>query len=351
VVRGPQVRILDYDEELEVLTLSTGRPKSDETLLATCFLLTEGNKVSDIVRVRTSDHVELDVALSYRVSFHAADAAGEARWFNVKNYVSLLCDHLGSIVRAAVQGTAIDAFHAASAQVIRSAILGEKKGEEKRSGRSFEENGMVVYDVEVLGVKILDADIEALLSDAQRSAIRSEVGRKQEELRLVNEGLRETVNRGIYEAQLASLTKEVELEGGKRSLALAKAEAAAEVDRTGRLGRARNEAAALEIQSLATTEAAARDAELERQQLASKVAAFKEQMGAMAPELIATLKMLGNQQAASELTRNLAPLAILGGGSVADIAERLLGSLPLGSDGADAAGRIRAPRRVESPPK
>jgi hypothetical protein len=351
VVRGPQVRILDYDEDLEVLTLSTGKPKNDEHLLPTCFLLNEGNKVSDIVKVKTADHVELDVALSYRVSFAATDAAGEARWFNVKNYVALLCDHLGSIVRASVRSNPIDAFHANSASVIRSAILGEKKGEEKRTGRHFEENGMLVYDVEVLSVKILDADVEALLADAQRSAITSEVGRKQEEVRLANERLRESVNRQIYEAQLASLAKETELEAGKRNLALAKAEAASEVDRMSRVGRARNEAEALEIQNTAVASAAGRDADVEAKRMQARVVAFKEQMAAMSPELIATLKAVGNQQASAELTRNLAPLAILGGESISDIAERLLASLPLGADGGEALGKLLPHRRTEPPKK
>ncbi len=345
VVRGPQVRILDYDEDLETLSLSTGKPKSDEVLLATCFLLTEGNKVSDIVRVRTSDHVELDVTVSYRVSFHATEPGGEARWFNTKNYVALLCDHLGSIVRAAVRGTAIEVFHAQSAAVVRSAILGEKRGDEKRTGRAFEENGMVVYDVEVLGVRILDADVDSLLSDAQRSAIRSEVARKQEEQRLADERVRESVNRAVYEAKLASLGTQMELEAGKQSLALALAAGAVDVDRTERVGLARNGAEAHEIQSAAAHASSARDAELARQRLEAQVGAFKEEMGAMAPELIATLKMLGNQQAAAELTKNLSPLAILGGESVTAVAERLLGSLPLGPGGREAANGLLGGRR------
>ena len=60
----PTTRILDYDDDLEVLRLSTGKPKTDEKLLATCFLQVDGNKVSDIVRVKTSDHVDLELLLS-----------------------------------------------------------------------------------------------------------------------------------------------------------------------------------------------------------------------------------------------------------------------------------------------
>jgi hypothetical protein len=340
VVKGPQTRILNFDEDLEVLRLSTGRPKNDEALLPTCFLQTEGNKVSDVVRVKTADHVELEVALSYRVSF--ATKGGEAeRWFNVKNYVGLLCDHLGSILRAAARATSIEQFHAHSTEVLRAAILGDKKGEEKRAGRMFDENGMWVYDVEVLDVRILDADVKKLLSDAQRTAIVSEVNRKQEELRLGNEKLKEEVNRQIYEAQILTLVKGVELEGAKREIAMARVTSTVDLDKREKVGRATNEAEALGISSTASATVAEREWELARKAIEAKVAAFAQQMQAMSPELITTLKVLGNQHLAAELSKNVSPLAILGGESVADVVERLLGSLPLGSG--DAALRSVLP--------
>lgn len=339
VVKGPQTRILNYDEDLEVLTLSTGRPKTDEKLLSTSFLQTEGNKVSDIVRLKTADHVELEALLSYRVSFvsrpptAAPDVKGsEEKWFQVKNYVALLCDHLGSILRAAARSSAIESFHANSTELLRTAILGGKSVE-KRTGRYFEENGLFVYDVEVLDVRILDADVKKLLSDAQRAAIVSEVGRKQEEMRLQNERVREDVNRQIYEAQIVTLAKTVDLEKSKKESALARVGSTIELDRLEKVGRATNEAEALGIASAARTAAADKDAELERRMLEAKVAAFEKQMGALAPELIATLKSLGNQALASELSKNLSPLAILGGNSVSEVAEKLLAALPIGNGG------------------
>jgi len=68
-------------------------------------------------------------------------------------------------------------------------------------------------------------------------------------------------------------------------------------------------------------------------------------MAALAPELIATLKALGNQQLAAALTENLSPLAILGGESVADVAARLLSHLPLGPGGADAGKTVPLPAK------
>jgi hypothetical protein len=97
-----------------------------------------------------------------------------------------------------------------------------------------------------------------------------------------------------------------------------------------RTGFAQNEADALGIGAAAKYAAAARDLELATQEMQQRVASFKEQMSALQPELLTTLRMLGNQTLTAELTKHLSPLAILGGDSVAAVTERLLRSLPIG---------------------
>jgi hypothetical protein len=326
VLVGPQTRILAFDEELEVLRLSTGRPKSDEELLATCFLQVQGNKVSDLVRVKTADHVELEVLLSYRVSF----VGDSARWFNVGDYVGLLCDHLGSIIRAAARSSAIDDFQAASTDILRSAILGPRSESGAREGRHFQENGMWVYDVEVLDVRILDQDVKAMLGEAQRLAIMSTITRRQEELRLGDEQLKESVNQAIYAAQMDTLTRAAEHEAVSRAVEIARANTRLQLDKLDQIERATHEADALGIRSRARLAVAEQEVALERQGIEARAAAFREQMQALQPELIATLKSLAGQKLAGELSRHLSPLAILGGESVAEVAGRLLDKLPLG---------------------
>jgi hypothetical protein len=340
IVRGPAVRTLDIDEELEVLELSTGRPKSDGELLATCFLQLDGNKVSDVVRLSTADHVALEVTVSYRVSFITRDGAPE-KWFHVGNYVGLLCDHLGSLLRAAARSVGIDALHAGGTELLRAALLGEKRADGKRAGRLFEENDMWLYDLEVLDVDILDEDVAALLTAAQRTAIQYQIERKREELRLTTETLREEVTRQIHQAQTATSLAAADLEAARRHLAVAQAESRVEAARAERLGTARTEAEASTVLAAARTEAAARDQALALEAQQAQVAAFKEQMAALHPELVATLTALGNRQAAAELTRNLAPMSILGGDSVAEVASRLLASLPLGAR-SEPAGALAA---------
>ena len=332
VVRGPQTRILAFDEDLEVLELSTGKPKTASLTLRTCFLQTDGNKVSDVLRLKTADHNEIEVAVSYRVSFVTKDGEAE-RWFNVKDYVGLLCDHAGSLLRASVRAATIEVFYQQSTEILRGAILGEKRGDEPRSGRLFEENGMWIYDVEVLDVRILDPEVKMLIGDAQRNAMMADVHRRQEMLRLESERLKEEVNQFIYTSQIATLGKAVEHEETKRGLTLAQVESQLGVEDAQKLRRARAEAEALSIGAEARLAALAKENELDRAQLHARVLAFKEQMAAMHPELVATLKMLGHQKLAGELSKNVSPLAILGGESVTDVVERLLGSLPLGTDG------------------
>ena len=315
VVVGPQTRILDFDEELEVLRLSTGRPKNDSETLPTCFLQIDGNKVSDVVRVRTSDHVELDIALSYRVSFLPAADGNRERWFHVKDYVGLLCDHLGSILRGAARGSSSDAFAAGATEVLRTAILGEK-GDKPRRGRLFEENGMWVYDVEILDVRILDPEVKKLLEGAQRAAIVADVSRRDEERRLAGERLKARVDGEIHAAQTAAVATAAELESAQAALARSRVLASLEVRR---------------LEHEARAAAAERDAEIERRGLEASVAAFERQMAALAPELVATLRALGHQHLAAELSKNVGPLAILGGSDVTDVVGRLLGALPVGA--------------------
>jgi major vault protein len=321
-----------------------GCPKSDDSLLRTCFLQLEGNKVSDVVRVETADHVALSLSLSYRVSFESRDG-GPEKWFNVNDYVGLLCDHLGSLLRAAARGATIDRFHTDGTEILRRAVLGDK-AEGRRAGRMFEENDMWVYDVEVLDIRILDDSIEELIGDAQRAAIMAEMDHKKEQIRLAQERLRAEVDRQIDEARLQAAEQRAALERAERVVRVEQATTAVEATRVDKLGRARIEAEASTAIEQARLETVRASQALTLERRSAEVEAFRAQMEALHPELVATLKNLGHQQLAGTLTDNLGPLAILGGESVVDVAGKLLAALPVGGDGLDAATLIAelAPR-------
>jgi len=122
------------------------------------------NKVSDICEVETSDHVRVKLEYSMRVNF-----IGEPnKWFEVENYVKFLCDHVRSVLKGAVKKHSVETFYAGSVDILRDVLLGRASDDKApRPGMRFEENGMHVTDVEVLGVLIDDAKISALLNQAQ----------------------------------------------------------------------------------------------------------------------------------------------------------------------------------------
>ena len=165
---GPKVIMLEYDETLEVLELSTGKPKTDHDLLKTAYLMVSNNIVSDIIEAETSDMVKLKIRLSYRVNFEEAHAK---QWFTVSNYVKLLTQNVRSILRNTIKKVSVDTFQKDGVDLIRDTILGKSVEGQKRPGRKFEENGMKIYDVEVLQTSIDDANIDNLLKNVQKQTI------------------------------------------------------------------------------------------------------------------------------------------------------------------------------------
>ena len=77
---GPTTILLEYDETLEMLELSTGKPKTTDQLHRDVYLRVDNNIVSDVVRVETHDLVNVDLKVPYRVNF--------------------LRDHSGQVVRS-----------------------------------------------------------------------------------------------------------------------------------------------------------------------------------------------------------------------------------------------------------
>ncbi len=188
---GPTTVLLDYDETVEALTLSTGKPKTTDKLLETPFLRVENNQVTDIVEVETLDHVYVQLRMSYRVNF----AGDPLKWFAVENYVKFLCDHVRSILKGAVRKLTVEDFYASSTDTIRTLI----------SGMELPANGMRIGDVDVLQVTLKDEKIRALLEAAQHDVVRSniDVSNLNRELSVTKQ--REAIQRET--AEVKALTK------------------------------------------------------------------------------------------------------------------------------------------------
>ncbi|MEZ4385330.1 MAG: hypothetical protein R3A79_28645 [Nannocystaceae bacterium] len=339
VVAGPQTRLLEYDETLQVLELSTGTPKSDESLLRTVYLRVLNNKVSDVVEAETRDLVRVHLSLSYRVNFEGEPG----RWFEVENYVKFLSDHLRSLIRHAVKREGIERFYADASGFLRDVVLGKAGEGGSRPGRSFAENGMRVYDVEVLDVQIGDRTIAKLLVDAQHAVVQEtlalaegkrrlhftresetvsrEIAAVQSQTRQEGMALKKTeVERGL-EVRLAEIAAEAETRARKQAAELAAQEAMDSIHSAGleRDRRARELEIKIEAQVL----------EQRLSELRAEVEAVVAKAGAVSPDLIAALQAFGDRALAERMAETMAPLAILGGESVSEVLGRLLRGTPL----------------------
>jgi len=338
VVSGPHTILLEYDETLQVMELSTGTPKSEDKLLKTVYLRALNNKVSDTIEAETRDLRTVHLTLSYRVNFEG----DPAKWFEVENYVKFLCDHLRSLLRHAVKQHGIEHFYGSAAAIVRDVVLGAAH-EGKRTGRFFAENGMRVYDVEVLDVKIGDETIAELLVDAQHAVVQKTLELASEQRRLNFTRESEAISQQVNEVQSQTRQRALGLktEEVAQTLRLRLAEIGAEAEsRAQKQGAELREQEAIDAIHRAGLERRRADRETElalaakalEQRLAevrAEVEAVVEKSKAVSPDLIAALQAFGDRALAEKMAESMAPLAILGGESVAEVLGRLLRGTPL----------------------
>lgn len=206
VIEGPCVALLEYEETLVPLRLSTGTPKDDEDPLLTCYLRTVGNRVSDVLELETADFVRIHVRITCSVTFQREH---KERWFNSENYVQVLCDHVRSIVRSRARTLSLSQLWPQISAVVRDTILGPRnEAEGGRKGRFFAENGMNVHEVEVLEAEIQDPVIAEMMRNVQRESVTLTIGDRQAQEALTSVKLRNELER--QKLELAALGKERE---------------------------------------------------------------------------------------------------------------------------------------------
>ena len=340
VVRGPQTILLDYDQTLEELQLSTGNPKTTDKVEHTVFLRYENNKVSDIISVETKDFVECSVKVSYCVNF---DPAYMDSWFSVDNYVKYLCDRIRSLLKREVKKHTIEDFYQNYSDIVRNIAIDysenttSEKASNKHEGRFFRENGMFVKDCEVLSLTV-ESEIAEILERHQRDMVEKSLELSDAEGRVkVAEALFDAEKK---ENELAStkLINRMNLQGEE---ARRKLEIQAEVNRK---QEAEKQAAKQAEKDMQVVIDAIHDAEMARKQkevdakiaeqqaLASiekaKQSAYAETvakiMESIQPDLVAAIQSQSEAKTFNGIAQGIAPYALANGESAAEFVDRLL---------------------------
>ena len=335
VVCGPQTVLLDYDQTLEVLQMSTGKPKTTDKVIKTVFLRHENNKISDVITIETKDFVKANIAVSYCVSF---DKDYMNKWFAIDNYVKYLCDRERSIIKRMAKNYTIEEFYQNYNSLIRNYAIDEvEEGEKQKPGRFFKENGMFVYDCEVLNIDI-DSDVEELLLNHQNEMI-------QKSLELSDAERRIAVITKLAEAEKAE--QELRSQQVLNKLELQRTETMTKLDMQSEANRKKEaEQQAIKqaecdmaviVDAIHDAELARKqkdnDAEIARQQALADIEKTKQDayaetvkkvMNSIQPGLIEALTANGNVNLMKTIADGVAPYALANNESSADVVDRLL---------------------------
>ena len=325
VVCGPQTILLDYDQTLEELQMSTGKPKTIDKVIHTVYLRHENNKVSDIISVETKDFVRCEIEVSYNVSF---DKAQMDKWFNVDNYVKYLCDKMRSEVKKEVKKYGIEEFYQNYSTIVHEVVL---------TNKTFVENGMNVQDCEVLSIHIEDNVAEMLiahqeemltqslkLSDAEK---RVEVAEKLADAERKEQELRNTalLNKLDLQEKEALRKLEIQTEIARQTEANKLAEKQAEVDMQVLYDTIHN--ANLERTKLEKANELAHQrelAEIEKNRNEAYAATVKTIMESISEDLVAAMSSKSNNEMTVAIAQALSPYALASGESVTDVVNGLL---------------------------
>lgn len=337
VLVGPRSVLLSYDETMQPLLLSTGKPKSAAHPLPTVFLRVAGNEVSDHITVRTKDMVQAELHVKHRVRFEG----DPDRWFAVENYVQLLCDHTRSLVAELVRKVPVQALRQDAARLVREAVLGARDGAE-RPGRAFEDNGMRIVDVEVLEVRLGDEAVDEMLAAAQLEAIRAATQVAAQEANLAHQTRLDEIERALaaerHETERLKLELRAAQEAQSHAQARRRQTSKAELAAMARAEQLEDAARRLEIETKALESEAAQHQmfvtkkgdlqRLEIERVEAQVRGAVAQAQAFSPQLVAALDQLGSQQLLAALSENFGELAAVEGRGLLETARKYLDFVP-----------------------
>lgn len=341
VVVGPTTRLLDYDETVEGMYLSTGRPKTTDHLLSTGFLRIDHNKVSDLINVQTSDYVDVSIKVSYCVNFLKQY---KDKWFAVENYVKYLTDHMRSLLKKEMKQHTIQDLYAKSADIVRDCILITDKETGKHSSRIFEENGMELYDVEVLSLSI-DPEVNEMLEQHQMEMISKTLELSDADARmkvvkaldeLEKQEIKLKADTALYKQTLENQKKAEEfkqreemnekIRAAELAEQKAKSDMQAVLNAINKAQLARDKAA-----SDAQIEVMKQKSEIKKAEQEAYAKTIVEMFKAIQPDLVAAIQGQTNADLANGIASTVSPYAMAGGKDVSEVVSQLLRGTTLDS--------------------
>ncbi|KAL7677519.1 hypothetical protein ACOME3_003756 [Neoechinorhynchus agilis] len=282
VVFGPDLVLMQPDEEFTLLSLSGGVPKQPNAIKAICVLLGPDYFV-DVFVIETSDHARLSLRLSMNWAFDVVDKSPEeqAKVYNVPDFIGNACKAIASRIRGLVSSVPFDEFHKNSAKLIREAVFGiDSKTGEVNTLLTFKENHLNITSIDIISLEPVDQKTRDALqrtvqlaieitTNSQEAVAKHEAQRlkqeaegKQERRKIQDEIEAERKRKELLELKAESAT----IESCGQSIAEAKSQAEAariESERAVELTKLKEQAENIKAESEFSRLKQAREAELE----------------------------------------------------------------------------------------
>lgn len=329
VVKGPQTIILDYDQTLDMLSLSTGKPKTTDKLEKTVFLRHENNRVSDIIYVTTKDSVTASIKISYLVNF---DDEMQEKWFSIDNYVKHLSDWGRAEIKEYIANCGVEDLYYNTALVVKNAL-----GLIEADFITFEENGMMLNGVEVLDLE-LDGRVAEYIEETNLDKLQKKLEKQvevekfevqkeilainAEKTRLNSQYIQEKIKLEAKESELSRSVKFAEKEAYDNE-EKRKHEAQVELDDLKNFLHNAELEREKKSKELELEHARAR-AEIEKAKEDAKAEALVKILGAVGPELAAAMNDANNKEIISVMMNAVSPYAMARGEEVSETINRMV---------------------------
>jgi len=172
IIFGPDLAILDPEEEFTLLSLSGGTPKVSN-VVKTLYINLGPTFSSDKFTVETIDHTKLDIVVSFDWIFDIkqVDEERALKIFTIRDFIGDMVKTMASKIRSTIATISFEEFHKNSDLYIRKSVFGENADGKMNKNYTFEESNLIVNNVDIRSVEPIDTITKSLLKKSVSLAI------------------------------------------------------------------------------------------------------------------------------------------------------------------------------------
>jgi major vault protein len=171
IIFGPDLAVLDPEEEFTLMSLSGKTPKVSG-VVNTLYLKLGPTFSSDEFIVESIDHTKLRLKVSYDWIFDIKNDVDSAlKIFKIRDFIGDMVKTLASKIRSTTATIPFEDFHKNSDLYIRKSVFGEDAAGKLNNKLRFEESNLLIRHVDIQSVSPIDATTKELLQKSVSLAI------------------------------------------------------------------------------------------------------------------------------------------------------------------------------------